>query len=134
MTGRSVTGWPRLLLRLEGACILVAALLAYGWLGPSWWLFAALLFVPDLSMLGYAAGPAVGAALYNAAHTLALPLVGLPLAIAVCHPEAVGLALIWFAHIGLDRAVGYGLKYGSGFGDTHLGVIGRPRDKTIAPS
>ncbi|MGU3475041.1 DUF4260 domain-containing protein [Methylobacterium sp. D48H] len=134
MSGRSVTGWPRLLLRLEGGCILVAALLAYGWLGPSWWLFAALLFVPDLSMLGYAAGPVVGAVLYNAAHTLALPLVGLALAIASGRPEAVGPVLIWLAHIGLDRALGYGLKYGSGFGDTHLGVIGRARDKTIAQS
>ena len=33
-------------------------------------------------------------------------------------------ALIWIAHIGLDRALGYGLKYATGFGDTHLGHIG----------
>jgi len=34
------------------------------------------------------------------------------------------IALIWFAHIGIDRALGYGLKYTSGFKDTHLGRLG----------
>jgi hypothetical protein len=133
MSNRSVDGWPRMLLRLEGACILADAVSAYGWLGQSWWIFAALLFVPDVSMLGYAAGPVAGAVLYNLAHFLALPLVGLCLAAGLGHPDLVGLALIWLAHIGLDRALGYGLKYASGFGDTHLGVIGRPRDTRIAP-
>ncbi|KAA0112689.1 DUF4260 family protein [Methylobacterium sp. P1-11] len=133
MSGRSVEGWPRMLLRLEGACILAAALWAYGWLGQSWWLFAALLFAPDLSMLGYAAGPVAGAVLYNLMHTLALPLIGLSLAAGFDRTDLAGLALIWLAHIGLDRALGYGLKYASGFGDTHLGVIGRADDTTIAP-
>ena len=84
-------------------------------------------------MLGYAAGPVAGAVLYNLMHTLALPLVGLSLAAGFDRPDLAGLALIWLAHIGLDRALGYGLKYASGFGDTHLGVIGRAGDGTIAP-
>jgi hypothetical protein len=29
------------------------------------------------------------------------------------------------AHVGMDRAVGYGLKYPTAFGRTHLGVVGR---------
>ena len=40
-------------------------------------------------------------------------------------PSAVAVALIWLAHIGIDRALGYGLKYEAGFGFTHLGRIGR---------
>ena len=39
-------------------------------------------------------------------------LVGAPLAVAV--------ALAWFAHIGMDRLAGYGLKYPTDFKDTHL--------------
>jgi hypothetical protein len=132
MSDRSAAGWPRLLLRLEGAFILAAATWAYGWLGQSWWLFAALLFVPDLSMVAYAAGPRAGAALYNAVHALILPLIGLCVASRLGRADLAGLGLIWLAHIGLDRGLGYGLKYGSGFGDTHLGVIGRLRDKTNA--
>ena len=32
----------------------------------------------------------------------------------------VQLALIWLGHIGMDHALGYGLKYPTAFGDTHL--------------
>jgi hypothetical protein len=35
-------------------------------------------------------------------------------------PVVVAVALIWFAHIGMDRTVGYGLKYPTSFKDTHL--------------
>jgi hypothetical protein len=44
-------------------------------------------------------------------------------------PIAGSVALIWLAHIGFDRALGYGLKYKAGFGFTHLGRIG-PAAKT----
>jgi Domain of unknown function (DUF4260) len=84
-----------------------------------------LLLAPDLAMLAYLAGPRAGALVYNLAHTYALAL---PLALAgffVGSAVASALALIWIAHIGLDRMLGYGLKYASGFGDTHLGHIGR---------
>ena len=76
-------------------------------------------------MLGYLIGPRAGAAVYNVAHTTALAL---PLALAgffAGEPALLAVALIWIAHIGFDRALGYGLKYPSGFGDTHLGRIGR---------
>lgn len=130
MPDGSVTGWPRRLLRIEGACICAGAAWAYLWLGQPWWLLLALLLVPDLSLLGYAAGARVGAALYNAAHTLAAPLAGLCMALSLGRAVSAGLALIWLAHIGLDRMIGYGLKYGRGFGATHLGAIGRGRGTT----
>jgi hypothetical protein len=37
----------------------------------------------------------------------------------------VRVALIWAAHIGMDRALGYGLKETSGFTRTHLGRVGK---------
>lgn len=125
MSGGDVRGAPRLLLRIEGASLFACALFGYAWTDQSWWMLAALILVPDLGMAGYWAGPRIGAATYNAAHTTAAPLLVLMISAALGHPLAAGLALIWLAHIGFDRAVGYGLKYVSGFEDTHLGPLGR---------
>ena len=83
-------------------------------------LFGVLLLAPDLSMLGYLAGPRVGAALYNAFHAYAMPAVVGALGMIFASPVAMAVALIWFAHIGVDRTVGYRLKYPSSFKDTHL--------------
>ncbi|HEX6262795.1 MAG TPA: DUF4260 domain-containing protein [Actinomycetota bacterium] len=121
----SVVGLPRVLLRLEGLIVLALAILLYAKVGRSWWLFAILLLAPDLGMLGYVRGTRVGAVAYNAFHTYVaagtLALVG----VIAEHELTIALALIWFAHIGFDRALGYGLKYPEGFGSTHLGRIGR---------
>src|SRR5579862_3547771 len=96
----AVAGTPRLLLRLEGAALLVIAVVLYARTGTSWWLFAVLVLAPDLSFAGYLAGPRLGAAAYNAFHMtigpIALALIG-PLAHA---PLPVSIALIWLAHIG----------------------------------
>jgi hypothetical protein len=119
-----VTGAPRALLRLEGFLVLVAATFSYAGQDTSWWLFAALFLAPDLSMLGYLAGPKVGAAIYNTAHFYGLPLALIACGVFVSVPNAVAIGLVWAAHIGLDRALGYGLKYGEGFGASHLGRIG----------
>lgn len=121
----TVTGASARLLRAEGLAVFAAALAAYAALGASWWLFAALILVPDLSMLGYLAGPRAGAFVYNAAHTYVAPALLGALAYGVSAPLAGAIALIWTAHIGLDRALGYGLKYTTGFGHTHLGFLGR---------
>ena len=100
----------------------------YARMGASWWLFAALWLAPDLSMLGYATGrPCRGSRIYNVFHTYALPGV-LALAAIALHARAdVPLALIWVNHIGVDRMLGYGLKFSDGFGFTHLGTIGRKK-------
>jgi hypothetical protein len=119
------SGPVRATLRLEGAAAFATVAALYLHAGFSWPLFALLFLAPDLSMLGYLIGPRAGAAVYNVAHTTALAL---PLALAgflAGEPAVLAVALIWIAHIGFDRALGYGLKYPSGFGDTHLGRIGR---------
>ena len=111
---------PALLLHLEEAALLVLTLYAYQHLHYSWLLFAILFLTPDLFMLGYLINTRVGAATYNLAHTLTLPL-ALLLASYIEHWHlASTLALIWTAHIALDRLLGYGLKYPTFFKDTHL--------------
>lgn len=114
-----------LLLRLEHAAIAFTALVAYQLSGGSWWLFAALILVPDVSMAGYLGGPRLGAWCYNAVHSwLAPAAIGL-IALALGSPLVTQVAIILAAHIAIDRAFGYGLKRESGFHDTHLGRIGR---------
>jgi len=115
------------LLRLEGIVVLSAAIAAYGSLGGNWWLFALLILAPDLSMLGALRGESFGARLYNAAHTYALPLALMGAAWAAGAGEAVPFLLVWVAHIGLDRALGYGLKYPGLAHQTHLGPIGKAK-------
>ena len=87
----------------------------------SWPLFAVLFLAPDLAMLGYLMGARIGAAVYNVAHTYALALPLALLGFLAGRPAILAVALIWVAHIGFDRALGFGLKYPTGFGDTHLG-------------
>lgn len=121
----AVRSWPLLLLRLEAVAALVAAVLAYRALGGGWAHFAWLFLVPDLSMLAYLAGKRVGSVAYNAAHSYVGPALLATLGQATALPECLLLALIWVSHIGMDRALGYGLKYATSFGDTHLGRKGR---------
>jgi hypothetical protein len=121
----AVAGTPRVLLRVEGASIFAIALVLYGRLGESWWLFAILFLAPDLSFLGYLAGARIGAIAYNLIHTIAGPILLAFAGLFVPYEPAMAVALIWLAHCGFDRALGYGLKYEAGFGFTHLGRIGR---------
>ena len=111
---------PALLLRIEEAFLLAAAVLLYEHLRCSWLLFAVLFFAPDLFMLGYLANPRVGAALYNFGHAIFVPLALLAVASVTNKPLLVAIAIIWFSHIAFDRLLGYGLKYPSAFNDTHL--------------
>ncbi len=120
-----VSGTPRLWLRLEGVCVLVAAVTTYHALGASWWMFGALLLVPDVSMLAYVFGPRVGAAGYNALHAYVGPAVLAAYAYGTGMEAAWPICLIWLAHIGMDRALGFGLKFATAFGHTHLGTVGR---------
>ena len=121
----AVVGAPRVLVRLEAAALFGAALFAYAQLGAGWGLFAALLLVPDLSLLGYLASVRVGTIAYNTAHSSVGP--ALLAALGIFVPAVLPFAAIWLAHVGMDRMLGYGLKYGTAFGDTHLGRVGRTR-------
>ncbi|MCJ2126573.1 DUF4260 domain-containing protein [Methylobacterium sp. J-077] len=125
MTG-TVTGAPRLLLRLEGLLVFAAAAVTYGRLEAAWWPFALLFLVPDLTLLGYGAGRATGAALYNSGHWYGPPAACVAWGVFGPAPEILAAGLIWAAHIGFDRALGYGLKHPAGFGVTHLGTIRKP--------
>jgi hypothetical protein len=111
---------PRVLVRLEGLVALAAAVFFYSWLGGNWVIFAVLFLAPDLSMVGYVAGPRPGAATYNLMHTYLAPAAIAGLGLVTRHPWVIFVALILLAHIGFDRLLGYGLKYPSAFKDTHL--------------
>lgn len=118
-----VKTWPRILLRAEGATILGASIWAYSRYQESWWKFAGLLLLPDLGMVGFLANTRLGAAIYNTFHTETPPLVLLCAGLAQNNSNVTKLALVWLAHIGMDRMFGFGLKYGTGFGHTHLGIM-----------
>jgi hypothetical protein len=117
------TLYPRQLLHIEGAALLAAATVLYAQSDGSWWLYALLFFAPDLAMVGYMAGGRIGAIVYNLAHTVSVPLVLGMIGIVVDSDLAIQVALIWTAHIGFDRLLGYGLKYPDGFKETHLGRV-----------
>ena len=120
----ATTGAVRALLRLEGLVVLAASVAAYARLGSGWGLFAACFLLPDLSFLAYLAGAKAGAAAYNAAHSSVGGIGLIAIGALFAAPAFVTAGLVWTAHVGFDRALGYGLKYGRGFGFTHLGPIG----------
>jgi Domain of unknown function (DUF4260) len=122
-----VTGILKRILQAEGAALLIAATAAYHLLDVSWWMFAVLFFAPDLSFIAYLAGPKLGAIAYNTLHSTIGPLLlacaGLWLGFDILGTIVMAVALIWLAHVGFDRMLGYGLKHASGFKDTHLGKL-----------
>lgn len=121
----AVTGAPRLILRLEGAALAIGAAFFYWRLGGPWLLFVILFLAPDLTFLAYVVSPRIGALAYNALHSTIGPVVLLGLAAWAEGSVVKQIALIWLAHVGVDRALGYGLKYAVAFNETHLGRIGR---------
>jgi hypothetical protein len=121
----AVTGGLRTLLRLEGLTLFLGMTLLYAVWGGAWWVYFLLILVPDLSMAAYLTGPKVGAIVYNAAHSYMVPMSLMVTGFGLESPLTLSIAMIWLAHIGIDRALGYGLKYATGFGLTHLGRIGR---------
>jgi hypothetical protein len=113
-------GTVEIWLRAEGLAALVAGLAIYGALGGQWLLALPLLLAPDLSMVGYAAGPRVGAFTYNLVHNWAVGLAALGLGAWLDATPLLFVGAILVAHVGMDRLAGYGLKYPTFFKDTHL--------------
>jgi hypothetical protein len=111
---------PATLLRIEGAVVLAAALYFYAQASNGWLMFILLILAPDLSMVGYLGGVKVGAATYNAIHIYLWPAILAIYGLTASNPTALSISLIWFAHIGADRLLGFGLKYPTEFKDTHL--------------
>lgn len=124
----AATGGVNILLRLEGLTLFTGMVMLYAAWGGSWLVFALLFFVPDLSFLAYLSDAKFGALVYNAAHSYMAPVTLMTLGFGFASPLTLSIALIWLAHIGIDRGLGYGLKYFAGFGFTHLGRIGRQKD------
>lgn len=114
---------PKALLHLEGLALFGSAIALYASTGGSIWLFVGLLLAPDLAMIGYLRDVRTGALLYNLVHTTLLPTALALSALAAGWTPGLQLALIWAAHIGMDRTVGYGLKYATQFKDTHLNRV-----------
>lgn len=114
---------PRFLLHLEGALTFLFCVWLYGIQSGNWMTFALLFFLPDLSVAGYLVNASVGATIYNAAHSMLLPSVLAAYGLLSANALAISLALIWFAHLGFDRMLGFGLKYPTRFSDTHLNRV-----------
>ena len=114
---------PKRLLHIEGLTVLLVACIAYREIGDSWGKFAALFLTPDLLMLGYLFGKKAGAQVYNAGHTYTAPFLLWIIVYFAHQPLLFPLCLIWVAHIGFDRFLGYGLKYNTEFKDTHLSRV-----------
>jgi hypothetical protein len=114
---------PGLLLRLEGAAVFLFATALYAGQSAGWLWYLVLILAPDLSALGYVLNPRLGSALYNMVHTYAVPAALAGAALLLGSAPALAVALIWIAHIGADRALGFGLKYPDAFKDTHLNHV-----------
>jgi hypothetical protein len=123
----ATTPWVRRWLRAEGIVAFAGGAAAWVALGAPWPWFVVLLLAPDVSMVGYLRGPHPGAIAYNVAHNWATGglVIGLGLVLNLPGLALAGVLLV--AHTGMDRALGYGLKYPTSFQDTHLGRIGRRR-------
>ncbi len=125
MTANSPTGAVRTLLRVEGLAVLVVSIVLYGHAGFRWGVFALCFLAPDLTMAFYLLSARAGTMAYNVAHNYVFPLSLAVGALLSGRSVLLGAAFIWTAHIGMDRALGYGLKYSTSFQDTHLGRIGK---------
>ena len=111
---------PRILLHAEGAVVFLISLFFFKFIEGNWLLFIVLLFVPDIFMLGYLANAKIGSIIYNAGHLYIIPLMLIVLSVLYESSIFLQIGIIWAAHIGLDRAFGYGLKYEANFRDAHF--------------
>ena len=123
ITEGAVRAW----LRLEGLAGFIAGLALFGASGGDWLFIVPLLLLPDISAAGYLAGPRIGAFIYNLVHNWVPGIVVLGLGTWLDSPVFLVVAAILIAHVGMDRAAGYGLKLPGSFHDTHLGRMGHPR-------
>jgi hypothetical protein len=122
-----VTGKPRLWLRLDGGVLFVASFILFAATHQPWWIYPVLLFVPDVFMIGYLRDTKIGAFCYNASHSYFLPSLVLLFGWEWHHILPIAVGVIWIGHIGMDRLLGYGLKYDDSFKSTHLGNLAKKK-------
>lgn len=97
--------------------------------GFAWYWLPVLFLVFDISMVGYAINNRIGALTYNIGHSLIGPGLLAVIYIATSSEDILFVTLLWLFHIFVDRAMGYGLKHVEGFHHTHLGKIGKAKNK-----
>ena len=114
-----------LLLKLEELALFLFCLFLFSRLNLAWWWFPACLLLPDIGMIGYGINPKIGAFTYNLLHHRFVASLVAFYALTYGNEYWKLAAIILFAHISLDRALGYGLKYSDSFTNTHLGIIGK---------
>ena len=112
--------YQRIMLHIEGLAVFLSSIALYWYIGANGWMFILLLLVPDLVFLIYMMDKALGMKAYNLVHTYIVPIVLTVLSLLTGWQLGIALGLIWTAHIGMDRLVGYGLKYSAEGKDTHL--------------
>jgi len=116
---------PRVWQMIEGGAVAVVTFAAFPLLGLSWWIPLALFLAWDVSALGYLVNARVGAFFYNLIHNYAGPVLLVGVGLATTSTWLVAVSLAWGFHVGVDRALGYGLKHDDAFQHTHLGWIGK---------
>jgi hypothetical protein len=113
------------LIKLEEAALFLLSVYLFSLLPYKWWLFPALLLVPDVGMIGYLFNPGIGAFTYNLFHHRGIAIVIYLAGIYLANPVLQLAGIILFGHASMDRVFGYGLKYNDDFKNTHLGRIGK---------
>ena len=116
------------LLKLENLALTALAVFLFARLDFAWWWYPVLFLTPDLSMVGYLAGPTVGAWTYNVVHHKATAVIVYVLGAVLSVPWLQLAGAVLLGHSSFDRVFGYGLKYLDSFQHTHLGWIGKDAD------
>lgn len=115
------------LIKVEEAAQFALSIFLFTQLPFALWVYPALLLVPDVSMIGYVMNPKIGAFFYNLFHHKAVAIVIGLLGFYLGNDFILLAGIILFGHSAMDRMFGYGLKFNTGFGDTHLGEIGNEK-------
>jgi hypothetical protein len=110
-------------LKLEELGLFLFGIYLFNQLEYSWWWFLVFLLAPDFSMIGYVFGNKSGAFLYNLFHHRAIAIIIYLSGIYFSNHLIELIGIILFSHAAMDRIMGYGLKYETGFKCTHLGEI-----------
>ena len=113
----------RVWLRLEALAVFIASVLVWIALNGGGLKFALGFLLPDLALLAYLIGPRFGAAVYNLMHSYLIPAALAVIGASLDQTPLLLVGALWTAHIGFDRMLGLGLKYPTGFADTHLGQL-----------
>lgn len=87
------------------------------------WFLVLTFLLFDISMLGYAVNKKIGALTYNIGHSSVVPTLTLIAGLITNNMPVQAWSYAWLFHIGLDRAMGYGLKHKTSFKHTHLGKL-----------